>query len=74
LCGARLEFSIYQTRTFRARGRVFTHGLAHRRKRPHEQAVSIIRAQSGTHFDPAVVDAFVAAEREIAALSKTLTN
>jgi adenylate cyclase len=40
---------------------------------PHEQAVGIIRAQSGTHFDPDVVDAFVAAERDIEALSKTLS-
>jgi len=38
----------------------------------HEQAVGIIRAQRGTHFDPDVVDAFVAAERDIEALSKTL--
>jgi len=38
----------------------------------HEQAVGIIREQRGTHFDPDVVDAFVAAEREIEALSKTL--
>ena len=39
---------------------------------PHEQAVSIIRAQRGTHFDPDVVDAFVAVEHDIEALSKTL--
>jgi len=38
----------------------------------HEQAVDIILEQRGTHFDPDVVDAFVAAEREIEALSKTL--
>ena len=41
---------------------------------PHEQAVGMIRAQRGTHFDPAVVDAFVASEREIGALSETLRN
>jgi putative two-component system response regulator len=41
---------------------------------PHEQAVGMIRAQRGTHFDPAVVDAFVAAEREIEVLSKTLST
>ena len=41
---------------------------------PHEQAVGIIRAQRGTHFDPDVVDAFVAAEHDIEALSKTLSH
>jgi CHASE2 domain-containing sensor protein len=40
----------------------------------HEQAIDIIRAQRGTHFDPDVVDAFVAAERDIEALSKTLSS
>jgi HD-GYP domain-containing protein (c-di-GMP phosphodiesterase class II) len=44
----------------------------YRVRMPHEQAVGIIRAQRGTHFDPDVVDAFVAAERDIEALSKTL--
>ena len=38
----------------------------------HEQAVDAIRAQRGTHFDPDVVDAFVAVEQDIEALSKTL--
>ena len=38
----------------------------------HAQAVAAIRAQRGTHFDPDVVDAFVAVEHEIEALSKTL--
>jgi adenylate cyclase len=46
----------------------------YRRPMPHEQAVGIIRAQSGTHFDPAVVDAFLAAERDIEALSRTLSG
>jgi adenylate cyclase len=46
----------------------------YRRPMPHEQAVGIIRAQSGTHFDPDVVDAFLAAERDIEALSKTLSS
>src|SRR5262249_11588605 len=41
---------------------------------PHEQAVDIIRSQRGTHFDPDVVDAFVAVERDIEALSKTLSR
>jgi CHASE2 domain-containing sensor protein len=41
---------------------------------PHEQAVGIILAQRGTHFDPDVVDAFVAAEHDIEALSKTLSH
>jgi len=41
---------------------------------PHAQAVGIIRAQRGTHFDPEVVDAFVAAEHDIEALSKMLTS
>jgi adenylate cyclase len=39
---------------------------------PHEQAVAMIRAQRGTHFDPDVVDAFVAVERDIEALSQGL--
>jgi putative two-component system response regulator len=47
---------------------------AYRAPMPHEQAVGIIRAQRGTHFDPDVVDAFVAAERDIETLSKTLTS
>jgi cyclic di-GMP phosphodiesterase len=38
---------------------------------PHQQAVDAIRAQRGTHFDPDVVDAFVAVEHEIERLSKT---
>jgi response regulator RpfG family c-di-GMP phosphodiesterase len=38
----------------------------------HDQAVDAIRAQRGTHFDPEVVDAFVAVEQDIEALSKTL--
>jgi adenylate cyclase len=46
----------------------------YRRPMPHEQAVGIIRAQSGTHFDPDVVDAFLAAERDIEALSRTLNG
>jgi adenylate cyclase len=38
----------------------------------HEEAVAIIRAQRGTHFDPDVVDAFMAVERDIQALSRVL--
>jgi HD-GYP domain-containing protein (c-di-GMP phosphodiesterase class II) len=41
---------------------------------PHEQAVATIRAQRGTHFDPDVVDAFVAVERDIHTLSQTLNR
>jgi adenylate cyclase len=41
---------------------------------PHEQAVAMIRAQRGTHFDPDVVDAFVAVERDIQALSQRLNR
>jgi HD-GYP domain-containing protein (c-di-GMP phosphodiesterase class II) len=40
----------------------------------HDQAVDVIRAERGTHFDPEVVDAFVAAEREVEALAKTLSS
>jgi len=40
----------------------------------HDQAVGVIRAQRGTHFDPDVVDAFLAAERDIEALAKTLSS
>jgi HD-GYP domain-containing protein (c-di-GMP phosphodiesterase class II) len=41
---------------------------------PHEQAVAMIRAQRGTHFDPDVVDAFVVVERDIQALSQRLNK
>ena len=41
---------------------------------PHEQAVAAICAQRGTHFDPEVVDAFVAVERDIETLSRTLSH
>jgi adenylate cyclase len=41
---------------------------------PHEQAVGIIRGQRGTHFDPDVVDAFVAAQSDIERLSKALSG
>jgi response regulator RpfG family c-di-GMP phosphodiesterase len=37
----------------------------------YDAHVGIIHARRGTHFDPDVVDAFEAAEREIEALSKT---
>ena len=40
----------------------------------HDQAVGVIRAQRGTHFDPDVVDAFLAVERDIEALAKTLSS
>jgi len=39
-----------------------------------DQAVGVIRAERGTHFEPEVVDAFVAAEREVEALAKTLSR
>ena len=32
---------------------------------PHEKVYSIIREESGTHFDPEVVEAFFAAAEEI---------
>jgi adenylate cyclase len=41
---------------------------------PHEQAVDMIRAQSGTHFDPDVIDAFVAVEHDIEALSRAFDS
>jgi response regulator RpfG family c-di-GMP phosphodiesterase len=41
---------------------------------PHEQAVGMIREQRGTHFDPAVVDAFLAIEAHIRSLSRTLST
>jgi len=31
---------------------------------PHEEAVHLMRAQRGTHFDPDVLDAFVAVSAE----------
>ncbi len=35
----------------------------------HDKAVAIIRSESGTHFDPAVVAAFNAVEEEFRELS-----
>ena len=32
---------------------------------PYEKALGIIREESGTHFDPKIVDAFFAAQDEI---------
>jgi putative two-component system response regulator len=36
---------------------------------PHDKSKEIIIAQSGTHFDPMVVDAFLASEKELAELN-----
>jgi adenylate cyclase len=40
----------------------------------HDEAVSIIRAGRGTHFDPEIVDAFLGAEGEFRRLAAALTN
>jgi putative two-component system response regulator len=34
----------------------------------YERAVAVMRAERGSHFDPEVLDAFLAAEREIKAI------
>ncbi len=36
---------------------------------PHAEAVEIIRAGRGTHFDPAVVDAFLESEEQFARIA-----
>lgn len=36
---------------------------------PHQEAVEVIKASKGTHFDPDVVDAFVAVQSEFAAIA-----
>ncbi|HZK81396.1 MAG TPA: response regulator [Humisphaera sp.] len=41
---------------------------------PHEQAMSIIRRDRGTHFDPDIVDAFVRAEAQIIAVHERLRD
>jgi len=41
---------------------------------PHEKAVEIIQKDSGTHFDPSVVEAFLALEKEFAAIAKEYSN
>jgi putative two-component system response regulator len=40
---------------------------------PHEQAREIILKDKGSHFDPVLVDAFVAKEQEILAIQKNLS-
>ncbi|WP_420997719.1 HD-GYP domain-containing protein [Cupriavidus sp. 30B13] len=37
---------------------------------PHDEAMRLLRAQRGQHFDPRVVDAFVRAEPEIRAIAR----
>lgn len=39
---------------------------------PHEESVAIIAAESGAHFDPLLVDAFLAIEREFPAIRAQL--
>jgi putative two-component system response regulator len=41
---------------------------------PHEQAVEIIRKDSGTHFDPDVVDAFLVLEKEFRRVAEEYVN
>ena len=44
---------------------------AYKEPMPHEQAVDIIRQTSGRHFDPDVVDAFLAIEENFRAIALT---
>ncbi len=46
----------------------------HRESLPHDEAVGLIVAQRGAHFDPDVVDAFVVVERQIHEQSITLRD
>lgn len=32
---------------------------------PHDEVIRVILAGRGTHFDPDIVDAFIAAEKEV---------
>ncbi|MCH7808934.1 MAG: response regulator, partial [Planctomycetes bacterium] len=41
---------------------------------PHEKALRMIREESGTHFDPLVVEAFLRCEREFAQLAEELRD
>ena len=40
----------------------------------HEKAVAIIKEESGTHFDPRIVDAFLACEQEFSATREKISN
>ena len=41
---------------------------------PHEEAVEIIRAESGRHFDPAIVKAFLELEDRFKAISESFRD
>lgn len=41
---------------------------------PHEKAVALIREQSGKHFDPEIVDAFLAEEERIKEITKKYSH
>ena len=41
---------------------------------PFEKAVQIIREDSGSHFDPKIVEAFLAAETKIKEISERYTD
>jgi response regulator RpfG family c-di-GMP phosphodiesterase len=41
-----------------------TSARRYKQAKSHEQAVEIIRGESGTHFDPVIVDAFLACEKK----------
>jgi hypothetical protein len=73
-CNDRVEQPVFKVGGLNWSAHALVASRPYRAPIPHEQAVGMIRAQRGTHFDPAVVDAFVAAEREIGALSETLRN
>ena len=41
---------------------------------PHQEAVEVIKASKGTHFDPDVVDAFVEVQNEFAAIAQRFSD
>jgi adenylate cyclase len=49
-----------------------TNSRTYRLSVPHEQAIAAMKAGRGTHFDPDVVDAFLAVEHEFGALATEL--
>ncbi len=46
----------------------------YKKAKPHEQAVEIIRAESGAHFDPEIVDAFLLCHERFSAVRERLSE
>jgi putative two-component system response regulator len=51
-----------------------TENRPYHRGMTHDQAVTLIRAGRGTHFDPDVVDAFVSVEPQFHRLARELLD